>query len=123
MKVIVHLELADADRIRLYQAINGNALTRMVSRKDVTLFVLEKINEAIEGKAEPDPGPALVTNGAQQPEESGGGCLPEFVPSRGDESYLYQGEDEELAAQCSRFLDSIEYFQQYTWKQLERNRR
>ena len=46
-----------------------------------------------------------------------------FVPSRGDEPYLYEPEDLELAAVCSNVLDGLEYIERYTWDALERNRK
>lgn len=130
MKTIIHLNLTDDQRELFAHALCKKG---MVSRKEVTAWVEEAIEqllttqennddqgsdtqliptEAIEAITEPLP-----------PQTVGDRSLREFVPSRGDEPYLYKPENPELAAACSAILDGLQYIETRVWDELERNRR
>ncbi len=112
MKVIIHLEITDDDRSKLAQSLGHSGL---VTRKEVTEFVKEKIREAIDISAA---APSL----ARPADEGRRTDIPDFTPSRGDEPYLYRAKDSELAALCSAALDGLDALDRYVWDKLEENR-
>jgi len=96
----------------------------MVTRADLKEAVYEYVRNLIEGK-ETEQVPNQETEGVaeDQPTAERDRSVPVFVPSRGDEPYLYSPQDPELAAQCSAVLDGLEYIERYAWDALERNRK
>lgn len=128
MKVIVHLTLTDNER-----GIFNAALCKkgMASRKDVHKWVTDAVNRLLEMQernnepAEIDP---LADETVQAPdpiEPSTGRSrdIPGFMPSRGDEPYLYKAQNADIAAACSRILDDSELIRNFAWETLERNRK
>lgn len=123
MKTIVHVVLTDEERL----AIGGSF---MVGRKDVTKLVNEfieglKTNENTRRSNETglptnEEAEAIVATVATAERDT---SLREFVPSRGDEPYLYCGEDPELTDACRSVLDGLEFIDRYAWTALERNRK
>lgn len=123
MKTIVHIELNDEDR----RKIGGSF---MVSRKDVTTLV----NEFIEGLKTNDYPGSSNEDGLPTNEEAEALAktvatagrdfsIREFVPSRGDEEYLYTGEDPELTDACRSILDGLQFIERRAWAALEGNRK
>jgi hypothetical protein len=45
------------------------------------------------------------------------------IPSRGDEDYLTQPKDPDIAAACHRILDDTALIEQFAWDTIERNRK
>ena len=130
MKVNLGIELSDEQR-----ALFNNALCKKgrVSRKEVRSWVeeaLERLLTTQEINNEPDtPEPdshadaSVEEAAAEQSEYGRGQRIPQFVPSRGDEPYLYQPKDPELAAACSAVLDGLERIEEHAWATLEGNRK
>lgn len=129
MKVIVHLTLTDDER-----GIFNAALCKkgMASRKDVHKWVTEAVGHLLEtqeiNNEQWDETDSLADGTVQvpvpvEPETSRSRSIPGFVPSRGDEPYLYKAQDGGLAKACSQVLDGLEYIKAFTWETLERNRK
>ena len=99
--------------------ING-----MVTRKQLTEAIETHVKYLIEGRSAPEPEPAPQAEEVPvgQPQVQRDQSIRGFVPSRGDEPYLYTPQDPELADRCSNVLDGLEYIEQYVWTALERNR-
>lgn len=134
MKVNIGIELDDEQR-----ALFANALCKkgLASRKDVRAFVDEAIERLLttqeinndqtgidngrEAEAVEADGhrrdPIAVRPSAEAAEPGAG-----FVPSRGDEPYMYKGNDEGVTAACRTILDQAELIEQFAWETLERNR-
>ena len=143
MKTIIHIVLSEEERESVYMSLFGHP--GKVSRKQLTRFVEDIVCEVIKGNTiEPasifvedivgeviqgntiEPASSRPVKAADEVEPaapaSGDRGIHEFVPTRGDEAYMYKGKDPELAAQCSKVLDGIQYIEQYAWTALERNR-
>lgn len=129
MKTIIHLNLTDDQRELFAHALCKKG---MVSRKEVTAWVEDAIarlittqeinNEHEESELIPTEAIEAITE-PLPPQTVGNRSLREFVPSRGDEPYLYKPENPELAAACSAILDGLQYIETRVWDELERNRR
>jgi hypothetical protein len=125
MKTIVHIELSDEER----RAIGlGNLVTRKQVTELVNNFIQEKIRgETTEARTETestdhgDPG--------QRRERGGDKRLPHdmpangFSPSRGDEDYLTQPRDKDIAAACRSIIDATTLINEFAWETIERNRK
>jgi hypothetical protein len=124
MKTIVHLTLTDEERALVSKS--WGLKSKMVSRQEVTDYVHNQIRLAIAGKPSPkvDPEPVRAAEAPApiQPQPRSNRVLCDFVPSRGDEPYLYKPKDPELAASCRAALDGLEAIEEYIWDALERNR-
>lgn len=129
MNTNIKVELTDEQR-----ALFNNALCKkgLASRKDVTAWVNEAVERLLTTQehnndqgteVEPLADTPVERTAEGRAEARGDRSVREFVPSRGDEGYLYSGEDPELAAACSSVLDGLDFIQQYTWTALERNRK
>lgn len=122
MKTNIGIELTDEERAVLAQ--NWFGRKTMVSRKEVTAFVNASIQQAILGSEEADPEPMREVEDPApvRTEVRGDRGVHSFVPSRGDEPYLYRPKDPKLAAALSTVLDATEALDTYIWNELERNR-
>ena len=125
----IRLELSDLARNDLAKRLDRDPVTkRLVTRKEVTELVEALINdEARKGWQDEEVQPVQRDDDqrsavprARMPEQSFTEAA--FVPSRGDEPYLYKPSDPELAAKLSALLDDSRAFEEYVWKQLEANR-
>lgn len=120
MKTNLGVETSDEQRLNIGKKLG---LGRMVSRKELRTEIeryVEELGSGKEVKQEPDQTPTPpATN---EPPASRDRSVPRFVPSRGDESYLYKPKNPELAAACSTVLDGLEHIEEYVWEQLEKNR-
>ena len=129
MKTIVHIETTDEQREVLAAKLGGK---KMISRKEVTdlvqTYIARLITEEDYGPNGYMPPPDAFADEAPQepapaePEASRDRSVRAFVPSRGDEEYLYRGKDPELTAACSSVLDACEHLDQVIWRKLEENR-
>lgn len=133
MKTIIHLDITDEERTLIAATLG---LSQMVSRKQVTLLVVEHIaglmlgptsnddNESkIDGKTEPESARKTEDVAADKPARNRDQGVSAFVPSRGDEAYLCRPSSTELAAVCSQILDGLEFIEAFTWETVERNRK
>jgi hypothetical protein len=117
MKTIIHLELSDEERNDLAARIRRDPDTTLyATRKEITEHVLDFINQEIKN--------------ARVQETQATPCKPEpkkqaaaFIPSRGDEDYLTQPKDPDIAAACHRILDDTALIEQFAWDTIERNRK
>ena len=123
MKTIVHIELTDEERL----AIGGGRF--MVSRKEVTGLVNKFIEDLKNEDTRRSDAVELPRNEetealAKTIAATGRDCsIREFVPSRGDEPYLYDGEDPELTDACRAVLDGLQFIEGHAWAALEGNRK
>lgn len=128
MKTIIHLELSDEDRSDLAKRMHRAPYTKLLAtRKEITEFVHEFIQESIrDGREQPD-------ESAEEAEAKNDSAIADrikdranrvcgFVPSRGDESYLYAGRSVSIKEACSAVLDATERLDSLIWQELERNR-
>ncbi len=137
MKVIVHLTISDDDRAKMAQSLGHSGLvTRNQVTEAVNIFITERINgtgtesptnaDTVHTEAGPerserdhsDARNALVRAEERAVDRRAG----KFVPSRGDEPYLYRAQDPRLAAACSAVLDATGRLDEYIWEKLEENR-
>ena len=140
MKTIVHVELSDKERSDLAKLLDDNSCTkRLVTRKEVTeltqSLVRDVLNKGLRKendqstKTEPDTEEAGDADSGQRRDGGGHRRLPDhvpakaFVPSRGDEPYLAQPKNTEIAAACSRILDDAALIESFAWATIERNRK
>jgi len=121
MKTNLGLETTDEERLQIGLALG---LKRMVTRKELREEVERHVEElkrgikAPERERDEETVPAPTDKSDTRPAD--GVCG--FVPSRGDEPYLYKPQDPELAAVCSNVLDVLERFEKAVWRALEENR-
>jgi hypothetical protein len=122
MKTNIGIELSD--EVRAVLAQNWFGRKTMVSRKEVTDFVNASIQQAILGSEKTDPEPVREAEDAApvRTEVLRDRGVHNFVPSRGDEPYLYRPKDPKLAAALSTVLNAAEALDMYIWNELERNR-
>ena len=92
----------------------------MISRKQLTEIVTEFVNDKIRLDSEPDE--QIETATTEESTNRGGERPSEFVPSRGDESYLFKTHDPKLKDILSHMLDVSEEYDTYIWEELERAR-
>lgn len=130
MKVIIRLEITDDERSKMAQSLGHSGL---VTRKQVTEAVCVHVCELMTGdvneikrketdeRRETDDVPDNRRDGSPSDEDRES-QTPVFVPSRGDEPYIYSPKDTELAAKCSSVLDATERLDRYIWEKLEENR-
>jgi hypothetical protein len=127
MKTIIHLELSDEERNDLAKRIHGAPFTKLLAtRKEITEHVLNFINQELKDAGDMIPGEDTLTVSKESMKEltqaiensptSG------FVPSRGDEPYLYKGKVEALTKACGDALDAAEAIEKVVWNLLEKNR-
>ena len=115
------IDTTDEERLAIGQALG---IGKMVTRKQLKEAVYAYLAMLAQGK-EIEQSANQETEGVaeeQSPPERDR-SVPDFVPSRGDEPYLYSPQDPELAAQCSAVLNGLEYIERYAWDALERNRK
>ena len=119
MKTIIHIELSDKERSDLAIRIHRDPDTKvLVTRKEVVEHVQNFIAQELKNIQEPVP--EMGTNIPKPDEEIG---IVGFTPSRGDEDYLAQPKDVEIAAACSRILDDTAFIEAFAWETVERNRK
>jgi len=147
MKTIIHLELSDLERNDLAKRIDRNQDTkRLVTRKEVTELVLALIDdemrddhwntvdikEKIRGETtEARPAAKTTDHGdpGQRRERGRDKRVPHdmptggFSPSRGDEDYLTQPRDPDIAAACRSIIDATTLINEFAWETIERNRK
>ncbi len=134
MKTIVHINLGDADRNLIATYLERKKTTRMASRKEVNDLVQQHITDIIcqadageyddDSRIEQRTIHDEVPSKQGQPRESGDDSSPQaFAPSRGDEDYLAQPKDTDIAAACSRILDDASLINAFAWDTVERNRK
>lgn len=125
MKTIVHIELSDEER----RAIG---LGNLVTRKQVTELVNNFIQEKIRGEATETGTRTKTTDHGdpgQRRERGGDKRIPHdmpstgFSPSRGDEDYLTQPRDKDIAAACRSIIDATTLINEFAWETIERNRK
>lgn len=120
MKTNLGLETTDEERLLIGQALGTN---RMVTRKELREEIERHVEELKRGTTPRRPADEeTVPAAAAEPEAGGDRSVRGFVPSRGDEPYLYKPKDPELAAVCSSVLDVLERFEEVVWRALEENR-
>lgn len=113
MKTIVHFETTDEQRKRLAEAWGVKGV---VSRNDIKARAQAWLESEMAGNS----APAEVELPAPEPPKPA--KRDGFVPSRGDEPYIFKARDERLRQLHSNLLDAIEALEDYTWEQMERNR-
>jgi len=127
MNTNIKITLTDEER----EVLAGRWFDRkaLVSRKEVNEFIQTQLQVALNGLApqvdtafnDDATGPPERTD-ERKPESRRDQRVPDFMPSRGDESYLYTPKDPELATACSVVLNGLENIEKYVWDTLERNR-
>ena len=136
MKTIIHLELSDEDRRDLARRIDRNPVTkRLVTRKEVTELVLTLVDDEVtkgwESTTDDRGDDILNREDETQPErrlrtiaevEDDEPKPFKFIPSRGDEPYLFKSKDPEMTKLCSAILDATNALDEYVWRALEENR-
>lgn len=126
MKVIAHISLGDEDRNHLAQLWDQKESKRMVSRDEIRQFVADCIERELQ-KNEPTPEDhndrgagtnAPSDDGPARDRElpQGNSGRPEFVSSRGDEPYIHQPKDPELAAACRAVFDNLAVIEDKAWQ-------
>lgn len=141
MKTIIHIETTDEERRLLQTYLERNSKTKkLISRNDLKDLVTQHVSDLIhradnkEFDEEPNASSNLPnetqaseTDRDEQPSEHekipvnrnpGAG----FVPSRGDEPYLYKPKDPHLKDRLSALLDDLKQMEDYVWNKLEENR-
>jgi len=135
MKTNIGIVTTDEERERIARSLGHNGL---VSRKDLTQAVETFVQDLIERngyivekdleisgpdpKADSQADQALERALEVEPGSDRDRSIREFMPSRGDEPYLYRAKDPELAARLRALLDDAERFEEYVWSKLEENR-
>ena len=95
----------------------------MVTRKQLREEIERHVERLKRGEtAERQRDEETVPAAADEPDTPAVVGVRGFVPSRGDESYLYRPKDPELAAACSAALDACERLDEVIWRKLEENR-
>lgn len=126
----IRLELSDEERSHL--ALNCFGGKGMVSRKEVTNLVTAYIALQIEGEdnvmqenARSDRGRIELRDGLDDRRDDGSMQRPGngFIPSRGDESYVFKAKDSELHNAVSSVLDGLSLIEKITWEYAEQNRK
>lgn len=124
MNTNIKLETTDEERLKIGQTLYGK--DKMVSRAGLREAINDYIQSLIEGRGNSEaPRPsseAPADDDRGREERRGTRRLGDFVPSRGDEPYLYKPKDPEFAAVCSSILDACERLEELTWEKLEENR-
>ncbi len=123
MIVKLRLELSNEERSYLAAATGG---THPVTRKEVTDLVNDFIKEKSSDQHHQDNAPAPKEADGPNREGRAEGAsivLGGFSPSRGDEDYLAQPSNAEIAAACSRLLDDTALIENFAWTTIERNRK
>ena len=121
MKTNLGIETTDEERLKIGLVLYGKE--KMVTRADLKEAINEYVRSLIAGKeARPAASPSAEAPACEEAEAIRNRSICGFVPSRGDESYLYKPKDSELAAVCSSVLDGLQYIEEYTWDALEKNR-
>lgn len=121
MKTNIGIETSDEQRLNIGKRLGHD---RMVSRKELReeverhVYLLGSDAEIISVASE-------KTQEAPREETTTGrdSSISGFVPSRGDEDYLTQPKDKDIAAACSRILDDAALIEQFAWDTIERNRK
>jgi hypothetical protein len=92
----------------------------MVTRKELREEIERHVEQLKTGKKPERPAdtPAVQVTPAE-PESRRDRSLRGFVPSRGDEDYLFKTSDPELKEILARFLDLAEELEAFTWNKLE----
>lgn len=122
MKTNLGIDLTDEQRARIARnlGLKHKSATRNDIKEAVNDYVQNTLaaDKAIESKPS---GEAQEVVGNQS-NISGHPQVPAFVPSRGDESYLYTGKDQEITDACRKILDGVDFIKDFAWETLERNR-
>lgn len=122
MKTNLGIETTDQER----EAIAGtlNLPNKLATRNDIKEAIYEYVQALIRGEeAKPSTDATVEASSEKLPETGGDRSVRGFVPSRGDEPYLTQPKDPELAVACSSMLDIAERIDQMIWETIERNRK
>ena len=122
MKTNLGIETTDEERVRI--ASNLGLKHKSATRNDIKEAINEYVKNVLLGGPTTDSEPVSATEPAvaQQATAIGGGPIGDFVPSRGDERYMYKGQDESITKAASGILDRLELIQNFVWEALERNR-
>lgn len=118
----IRLDIPNGRVVKLAQAVKGKD---WMTRKEIREWIEEMVNETIDGEREeahPRADTPAEEPACEEAQAIRNRSVRGFVPSRGDEEYLYKPKDPELAAACSTVLDGLEYVERYVWDALERNR-
>jgi len=126
VKTNIGIETTDEERLSIGNTLG---LGRMATRKEIRETVNEHVQALIEGRRsvlevehEAEDRTGEIVGEAARPLPEGTERVRNFMPSRGDEAYLFTPRDPELKQLHSNLLDAIEALEEYTWKQLEKNR-
>ena len=130
MKTIVHIQLSDGDRNDLARRLERRDTKRLVTRKEVIEHVQNFISQELkDARYETQEDPDLITPTPEEPpllppttRDEEEPVVSRFLASRGDEDYLAQPKDADIAAACSRILDDAALIEQFAWDTVERNR-
>lgn len=123
MKTNIGIETSDIERRMIGDAIG---LPGMVSRKQLKEEIERHVATLIFGPgqtADSKTEPALTSAPISKPAAERNRSVREFVPSRGDEPYLYSGENPELTDACRGVLDGLEFIEKFTWAALNKDRK
>ena len=127
MKTNLGIETTDEERAAISKAAGLDS--KMVSRKELTGLVNKYIEDLKNGRnpyttdgGESREVPAVAEGEPDSQRAGHHRSTPEFIPSRGDEPYLFKASDPALRDIHSRFLDLAQELEDYTWEQMERNR-
>lgn len=95
----------------------------MVTRKELREEIERYVEYLKQGKQTERPtATPVVPSTPAESETRGDRGIHEFVPSRGDEDYMFRTSDQELKTILVRLLDLSEELEAYTWDRLEKIR-
>ena len=146
MKTNVSIETSDEQRAQIARMLESQ--NKLASRNDIKEAVLKYIGELSIGnqvsmqfdsrrpkkaklkdgsEAGPTdkyafPSTALSVTGGQAVDPVKVYNERDFVPSRGDEPYLFRAQDEKLHKLHQDLLNAIDALNKYTWEKMEKNR-
>lgn len=117
----IRLDIPNGRVVKLAERVKG---TQWMTRKEIREWIEEHINDIIDGGEEAlkQPSPATERVAVDEPSPERDRSVCQFVPSRGDEDYLFKTSDPELKAILTRLLDASDELEAYTWQQLEKIR-
>ena len=123
MKTNLGIETTDQEREAIARTLS--LPHKLATRNDIKEAIYEYIQKVLIGGEEVEPRTNATAEDPSErlPETGGDRSVRDFVPSRGDEPYLTQPKDPELAAACSSMLDIAERIDQMIWETIEKNRR
>jgi hypothetical protein len=123
VKTNLGIETTDQEREAIARTLS--LPHKLATRNDIKEAIYEYVQKVLIGGEEVESRTNATTEDPSEklPETGGDRSVRGFVPSRGDEPYLTQPKDPELAVACSSMLDIAERIDQMIWETIERNRK